>query len=115
MRTAYEFCYTSSMPDNFNKSIKIKGLAQIHPIQVEQEPYEADISYSGFSFHILIGSQINGRFLCIPNWQFGCELAGYDDIIWNRESIMKEDGPFGIDTASAISYGISWLNNYFIS
>ena len=51
--------------------------------------YEALIEGKGSSFHVIAGPQINGRFLCIPNWQIGCELGQLDDVFWNSEQLIR--------------------------
>lgn len=63
----------------------------ITPIRLDQEPYEANIEARGYCFHVLFGSQINGNFLCIPNWNIGCELASLNDQGWNLHSLLETD------------------------
>lgn len=59
--------------------------ASLYPVSINKEPYEAFIEAQGLSFHVIFGSQANGNFLCIPNWQLGCELSDYTDKNWNTE------------------------------
>ncbi len=61
------------------------------PVRLDREPYEAIVEARGYSFHILFGSQMNGNFLCIPNWNTGCELASLSDRSWNLDSLLKTD------------------------
>ncbi|MCR5012817.1 MAG: hypothetical protein K6A72_10765 [Lachnospiraceae bacterium] len=61
----------------------------IRVINTAHEPYEMTIDTDGYSFHAIFGSQINGHFLCIPNWNLGCELAAYNDKAWNISSIYR--------------------------
>ena len=60
--------------------------------------YEADIQGNGYSFHVIVGPQVNGRFLCIPNWHVGCELAALSDVFWNSEQIRHHLNPINTRT-----------------
>lgn len=57
------------------------------------EPYEMNICSDGNLYHVLIGSHSHGNFICIPNWEIGCELAGLSDSFWNIERLTKHVGP----------------------
>lgn len=63
------------------KTGKIKLISSVFPI-------EADIEANGWNFHVIIGNHINGKYICIPNWNVGSELAGLDDVFWNRERLF---------------------------
>lgn len=60
------------------------------PIHFDRKPYEMTLEAQDYSFHLIFGSQINERFLCIPNWQFGCELAQRTNRSWNLDSNLKK-------------------------
>lgn len=47
------------------------------------------IDYEGYSFTVIFGRYINGGFFSIPNWNVGGELARFDDVLWNTESITR--------------------------
>jgi len=65
-------------------------LGYITPIRLDAEPYEATVDVEDYSYHLIFGRQINGHFLCVPNWHIGAEIsASYQDILWNTESIRK--------------------------
>ncbi|MBP3896269.1 MAG: hypothetical protein J6D57_00320 [Mogibacterium sp.] len=52
--------------------------------------FECRISGRGSSFHAIIGSYMNGHFLCIPDMEFGCPLAGDPcDVLWNLSLLME--------------------------
>lgn len=70
--------------------------------------YEAIIEGKGSSFHVIVGPQINGNFLCIPNWQIGCELASLSDVFWNSEQISQHLNQ--IDTKT-VALGLMQLQN----
>lgn len=57
-----------------------KKVGNVHHINVE---------YNGNSYNVIFGKYINGGFCSIPNWNVGCELAGFDDVFWNTESLSK--------------------------
>ena len=47
------------------------------------------IDYNGNYYSVIFGEYINGGFFSIPNWNCGGELATFDDVLWNTESISK--------------------------
>lgn len=38
---------------------------------------------------MIFGKYINGGFFSIPNWNTGGELATFDNVLWNTESITR--------------------------
>ena len=58
------------------------------------------------SFHGIEGPQQNGNFLCLTNWNVGCELASLSDIFWNRESLSRHLAP--VDAAT-VACGLKCL------
>ena len=52
-------------------------------------PLEAVIESDGESFHIIYGLHNRGYYLVIPNWNVGCEMSDYKDLMWNREAISR--------------------------
>lgn len=55
-------------------------IADVHHIRID---------YNGYSFGIVFGRYINGGFFSIPERGVGGELAAFDDVFWNTESIGK--------------------------
>jgi len=49
---------------------------------------EAEINARGHRFHILTGLHIYGGWLCIPDWNIGCELSCLNDRFWNRSRLQ---------------------------
>lgn len=47
------------------------------------EPAGYEVCARDSMFHIIIGNYINGRYLCIPNWNIGIDIADPDDCFWN--------------------------------
>ena len=52
-------------------------------------PLEAVIESDGERFHIIYGKHNRGYYLVIPNWNVGCEMSDYKDIMWNNSSIQR--------------------------
>lgn len=50
---------------------------------------EISVDWNGHNFLVIYGNHINGGFFSIPNWNVGGELAFFDDILWNTESIGR--------------------------
>ena len=47
------------------------------------------INYNGNYYSVIFGRYVNGGFFSIPNWNCGGELATFNDVFWNTESISK--------------------------
>lgn len=114
MKFTYEFPVVYLDPDDYEIAEVEQKEARLKPVNLEKEPYEAEIEALGYSFHIIFGSQINGGFLCIPNWNYGCELGSLSDIDWNLHSILHND--FDVlmyEEATAIAYGLAYIQKHF--
>lgn len=47
------------------------------------------INSDGNYYSVIFGKYINGGFFSIPNWNCGGELASFNDVFWNAESIYR--------------------------
>ncbi len=47
------------------------------------------LDYNGNYYSVIFGRYVNGGFFSIPNWNCGGELATFNDVFWNIESISK--------------------------
>ena len=103
----YEFPIT----DRHRQDLVRYKKASLFPIHLTSEPYEAFIETQGLSFHIIFSSQANGNFLCIPNWQLGCELSDYSDKSRNRKSLLRSSSMLDYEDATAIAYGIELMQS----
>ena len=56
-------------------------------VGIHSSLFEAVLEGNGSSFHVIAGPQIHGMFLCIPDWQVGCELSSLEDTFWNSEQL----------------------------
>ena len=77
--------------DDPEDNVVVREGGKIIPIQLSQEPYEVNVEARGWSFHVIFGSQMNGMFLCIPNWNVGCELSSLSDRNWNMASLRRTE------------------------
>ena len=73
-------------------------------------PLEASIQANGWDFHVIIGEHSFGRYICIPNWDAGSELASLDDYFWNRERLSSHT-KLGKTNAMIIATALSVINN----
>lgn len=89
---------------------KTPWTGKITPIQLEQEPYEIEVSARGSYFHLLVGHHAYGNFLCIPNWNIGTELASLSDSFWNLERLSNTKLK-KVDACS-IAYALVELSKY---
>lgn len=64
-------------------------LGEIFPLELRAEPYEISIDFRGKSYHVIFGRQCNGNFICIPRLHVGADLAGYDNLQWNKTSLER--------------------------
>lgn len=108
----YQFPVVMFYGEDYEDSETTLYDAQIYPYNLSQEPYEATVTARGSSYHILFGHQCSGMFLCIPNWNVGCELASLSDVFWNLESIMNSEEKLSYEEATAIAYALKVLDDY---
>lgn len=105
-----QFWYpAATSPDEYNNDGIIKqctGLIRI--IKLDREPYEIEITVNGYDFHAIFGTQKKGNYLCVPNWELGCELVSYKDRRWNINSIYHT-GKIDYEYACAIGNALDLL------
>ena len=97
--------YTAASPSR-------KWEGEIIPVQLSEEPYEVEINARGSCFHVLTGHHQQGRYICIPNWNVGTEMASYKDVFWNREHLVQYTKLGKVD-ASSVACGLAALAEYF--
>ena len=111
----FEYPYFIFIEEDPEDSIIVQRVASICPVNLSHEPYDAFLNDGENIFHLIFGKQINGYFLCIPNCFIGCELASYDDISWNEESLSEAaecSRYIDYNDVSAICYAIKALKPY---
>ena len=79
------FSYQCSDPDsNGQKS----WTGHIHPLNIARNEFE--VTARGSTFHLLIGKHTYRKYLCIPNWGIGTEMASLSDCFWNRKRLEQD-------------------------
>lgn len=64
--------------------------ARLRLISRDQNFLDANVQARGSSFHFIVGSYLNGGFLCMPGYGFGCNLSNLDDAEWNRQQLRQK-------------------------
>ena len=59
-----------------------------HSMPFGQTDYE--VTARGSCFHIIIGEHSSGKYLCIPNWGIGMDLAADGNRQWNLEQLVTK-------------------------
>lgn len=49
-----------------------------------------EVTARGSCFHIIIGEHSSGKYLCIPNWGIGMDLAADGNRQWNLEQLVTK-------------------------
>ena len=67
-----------------------------------QTDYE--VTARGSCFHIIIGEHSSGKYLCIPNWGIGMDLAADGNRQWNLEQrVTKYPKIRSVDAVSIVA------------
>ena len=85
-----------------------KWLTQVIVLQMNETFYEIIVTGRGHCFHAMVGIHAYGAFLCVPSWQFGCELASFSDKFYTRERVMRSLDAY---IAETLSCAVSLLHN----
>lgn len=75
---------------------------RIIPISENEFTLEAN----GWSFHICLGSQVNGNYIAIPNWGVCSEASDWDDILWNKAELSDSKSETVLENAEAIARAV---------
>lgn len=51
--------------------------------------YEFNVAIDGWTYLVIYGKHVNGGFCCVPNWKWGCEMAGPNEVAYNRDKLME--------------------------
>ena len=78
-----EFSYQCSDPDSSEKSWS----GHIRPLNININEFE--VTARGSTFHLLVGKHSYGKYLCIPNWGIGTEMASLSDCFWIIEILVQ--------------------------
>lgn len=66
-------------------------------------PYEIEVTARGSTFHLIVGHHQYGKYICIPNWNIGTELASLTDRFWNYERLTAYTELGTVDAYSVVS------------
>lgn len=68
--------------------------------------FEFNVAIGGWTYLVIYGNHINGGFCCVPNWKWGCEMAGPREVAYNRDKLIDCGAPEEVATeiAKAIEY-----------
>ena len=92
--------------DDKSKILRKQGFIWL--INIKTEPYEVMIDAGGYTFRIVFGRHSKGHFLCIPDWNVGCEILSYKDRYWNIRSIY-DTGQLRYEDACAIGNALQLI------
>lgn len=76
------------------------------------EPADFEVCSRGSMFHIILGQHSQGRYLCIPNWGIGMDIADPDDCFWNYEHLRAEYPKLSKVDAVSIVNALSAIKHY---
>jgi hypothetical protein len=68
---------------------QINWNGEIKKLHGNKEQCEFEFNSRGNYYHVIVGKHDYGNYVCIPNWDVGCELADYVDYFWNVERLSK--------------------------
>ena len=74
----------------------------ITPININRQPYEAEITARGSWFHIIFGKYMHGNYICIPNRNAGTEILNTNDVFWNYERLKNYTTLNSVDACSVV-------------
>ena len=81
--------------------------ASLEVISLKGPFFELRMVGRGSSIHAIVGPQVNGNFICIPNYDAGCGLAALEDTLWNTRRLAPL---IGIADAVTVAQGLSQLS-----
>ncbi len=84
--------------------------ARLRLISRNQNSLEASVQARGSSFHFIVGTYLNGGFLCMPGYGFGCNLSDLDDTEWNRHQLRQKLNIVDAETMVSALQALSTLD-----
>lgn len=73
-------------------------------------PYEVKLSVNGSCYHVIAGCNEYGNYICIPNWDIGCEATYFSDVFWNIKKLTRHVGE---KDAISIAKGLKLVQEIF--
>lgn len=96
--------------NDYEDSVVVRQHGSIIPYRLDREPYEAKVNAGASSFHLIFGHQVSGMFLCIPDWNIGCEFSELSDRDQNLDSLLKTDR-LDYEDSTAIVWALYSINS----
>ena len=91
MEISYECVGLSNMkPKRWNASVSLHSF---------DHPYEFSVKARGSSFQVILGSYEHGIYICIPNYNVGCDFTDITDSFCNMDRLCSA----GLSMVDAIS------------
>ena len=90
--------------------VVVQQQGKILRYSLDCEPYEATVESGGYSYRLIFGSHRTGMFLCIPDWNVGCELSGLSNRDWNMESLLRTE-LLDYEGSTAIVWALSSISS----
>lgn len=75
------------------------------------EVVEAEMEALGSYYHLILGSQAYGNFLCIPNWGVGVVIAGLEEYWWNKDRLQTY-GKLATADACSIATALNRISRF---
>ena len=73
-------------------------------------PYEFNVHATGGSFNVVLGHYIWGKYICIPNWNVGCDISTLADSFWNRNRL--EEAGLSKNNATSITEALEKISEF---
>lgn len=96
--------------DDPEDKVVIREQGKITPYRLDSEPYEMSIDAQGCRFHLVFGHKVNGMYLCIPDWNVGCELSELSDWEKNLDYLLKTD-QLDYEDSTAVAWALYSIGN----
>lgn len=90
-------------PKYYAPNYKAQNEIKIKSIKTCEAVKEGMVEINGQTYMVIYGEHINGGFCCIPNRNFGCEMAEPTDILYNSRKLAAK---FDLETALNIAEAV---------
>jgi hypothetical protein len=77
------------MRSEFIKEVQMKVIKENDFTSDTKVYFEHNIAIGGYTYLVIFGRHINGGFICVPNWKWGCEASDLQySSGYNKEKLM---------------------------
>ena len=109
----YQFPVVTFRGDDYDDAEVSSHEASLEPLQTNFDPYEAKLTALDDKYDIILGYSTGGRFLCVPNKGFGCNIEAPWLVEENLGNILHASDTLSYEEATAISYALFELYKFF--